>query len=75
MFVDAKPNLLSYFTEPAKQKQLPSAEVLLTQAAASVDRYASQDAYQHALSTSHAMNAPEAMKVMIGPLSQDSHSI
>jgi len=67
VFLNAKPDLLSFFADLAKNNKLPSIEALLLQAGTLVDRYASQDAYEQALSKSDSTDAPEPMKVPFGP--------
>ena len=63
VFLDAKPDLHSYFTHLAREDELPSLETILTQADILVKRYASQDAYEQALSHPESKDAPDHMKV------------
>jgi hypothetical protein len=66
VFLEAKPDLLSHFTNLARQDELPSLETLLLQAGILVNRYASQDAHEQALSHAESSEAPAPMKVMFG---------
>ncbi|KAF8809191.1 hypothetical protein BYT27DRAFT_7284261 [Phlegmacium glaucopus] len=66
VFLEAKPDLLSHFANLARQDELPSLEILLLQASILVNRYASQDAHEQALSHAESSDAPAPMKVMFG---------
>ena len=66
VFLNAKSDLLSHFAGLTKNKELPTLVALLLQAAILVDRYASQDAYEQALSKAESTDAPEPMKVEFG---------
>lgn len=66
IFLDAVPDLLSHFAHLASQNNLPSLETLLCCADTLVDRYASQDAYEQALSLADSNDAPTSMKVSVG---------
>ena len=74
VFLDAKPDLLSLFADLAKNSKLPDIEALILQAGILVDRYASQDAYEQALSKSDSIDAPIPMKVASGPSWRGSES-
>ena len=63
VYLNAKPDLLSHFAVLAINKDLPTLDILLLQAAILVDRYASQDAYEQALSKAESTDAPAPMKV------------
>jgi hypothetical protein len=67
IFLDAVPDLLSHFAHLASQNNLPSLETLLCCADTLVNRYASQDAYEQALSLADSNDAPTSMKVSVGP--------
>lgn len=66
VFLDAKQDLHSHFTHLAREDELPSLETILTQANVLVKRYASQDAYEQALSHAESKDAPDHMKVPFG---------
>ena len=73
VFLEAKPNLLSYFADLDKKNELPQLEAILIQADILVKRYASQDAYEQALSLAESKDAPDHMKVPFGsPISNTS---
>ncbi|EDR00803.1 uncharacterized protein LACBIDRAFT_333858 [Laccaria bicolor S238N-H82] len=63
----AKPDLLSHFKSLTSRNELPSLDTLIQQAGSLIDRYASQDAYDQALSKAKSSNAPEPMKILFGP--------
>ena len=63
----AKPDLLSHLKSLATKNELPSLDTLIQQAGSLVDRYASQDAYDQALSKAESGDAPETMKISFGP--------
>ena len=67
VLLDAKPDLLSHFSELARQNELPSFETLLSQAHILVNRYASQDAHEQALSHAESSDATASMKVPFSP--------
>ena len=59
------PDILSYFADLVRQKNLCSIDTLLIQASIFVNRYASQDAHDQALFCVESRDAPGAMKVPI----------
>ncbi|KAF8969042.1 hypothetical protein BDZ97DRAFT_1902760 [Flammula alnicola] len=63
-------NLTCFHTSLIWQKnnELPTLNALLLQVGILVDRYASQDAYEQALSKAESIGAPAPMKVAFGPL-------
>ncbi|EDR04537.1 uncharacterized protein LACBIDRAFT_330448 [Laccaria bicolor S238N-H82] len=63
VFLEAKSDLLSHFANLEEKKELPSLETILIQADILVRRYASQDAYEQALSLLESKDAPDRMKV------------
>ena len=76
VFLNAKLDLLSHFAGLTKNEELPTLDMLLLQAAILVDRYASQDAYEQALSQAESTDAPAAMKVKCGPSwTSSSHGV
>lgn len=66
VFLGAEPDLLSHFAHLARQNDLPSFETLLYHANTLVNRYASQDAYEQALSLAESNDASTFMKVPVG---------
>ncbi|PPQ87647.1 hypothetical protein CVT25_011485 [Psilocybe cyanescens] len=66
VFLDAESNLLSYFTNLANKKELPTLETLVHQAKLLVNCYASQEAYEQALSNDESSNAPAPMSIKVG---------
>ena len=66
VFLEAKPDLLLHFANLGRQDELPLLETILSQAGILVKRYASQDAYEQALSHAESKDAPDHMKVPFG---------
>jgi hypothetical protein len=64
-----------HFANLARRDELPSLETILTQADVLVKRYASQVAYEQALSHAESKDAPDHMKVPFGsPITTTSSS-
>jgi hypothetical protein len=72
VFLNAEPDLLSYFADLVANDKLPTGNALLLQAGTLMDCYTSQDAYEQALSRAESVDAPGPMKVPFGPLSTGS---
>lgn len=56
------------------KKELPTLETLLHQANILLGRYASQDAYEQALSSIESNNAPASLKIKFGPPSASGNA-
>ena len=63
VFLEAKLDLLLHFAHLGRQDEIPLLETILIQAGILVKCYASQDAYEQALSHAESEDAPDHIKV------------